>query len=79
MKLRVRPDLDFDRWALNPACNIEGLPLVGVNSPGCEVDDVLCGCELEFQDSPGAINLCIVKKGVAGGDLPCTHTKGIRC
>jgi hypothetical protein len=76
--VRVRLYLDFDRWALNPPRNIEGLPLVGVHSPGCKVDDVLSGCELEFQDSPGTINLCIVKKGVAGGDLPCMHTKGVR-
>lgn len=46
-----------------------------MHSPGGKVNDVLGWCELELQDAPGAINLCIIEECVTSGDLVSMHTK----
>ena len=46
-----------------------------MHSPGGKVNDVLGWCELELQDAPGAINLCIIEECVTSGDLASMHTK----
>ncbi len=65
--------LDFNRGALDPAGNIEGLALVSVHCPGGKIHDVFCGSELEFQNAPGTVKLHIVEEGVSGGDLRMSH------